>query len=100
MAQAKLAGYQVALHFVYVSSLERSKQRVSFRVKAGGHDVPEVDQERRYEKSLQNLKLLLPLTDEAYVYRNDFDIGHEIMAKYVGETCSWCADDSPDWMPK
>ena len=38
--QARKLGYVVALMFVGIESAEKSQQRVTARVAAGGHDVP------------------------------------------------------------
>ncbi len=97
---ARTAGFFIALHFVFVSNVQKSKKRVSLRVSAGGHDVPEVDQERRFGKSLSNLATLLPLTDEAFVYCNDFDLGHECIAEYLRGRCIRCEPTAPDWLPR
>ena len=97
---ARASGFHIALHFVFVSNVTESKKRVQLRVSSGGHDVPEVDQERRFGKSLHHLAELLPLTDEAYVYCNDFDIGHERFAEYIQGNCVWCDHTAPDWLPR
>jgi predicted ABC-type ATPase len=98
--RARAAGYYIALHFVFVSTIERSKQRVRLRVQTGGHDVPEVDQERRFNKSLHHMAEFLPLTDEAFVYSNDFETGHERVAEYLQGKCQWCKRDAPNWLPR
>jgi predicted ABC-type ATPase len=97
---ARATGFYVALHFIYVSTVEQSKTRVRLRVSAGGHDVPEVDQNRRFEKSLKNFSLLLPHTDEAFVYCNDYSSGHERVAEYLKGNCFWRDLAAPAWLPK
>ena len=69
-ARAKAAGYAVALLFVGTESVEINIQRVNARVRKGGHDVPEDDQRRRFPRVFANLKMLLPLTDEAILFDN------------------------------
>jgi predicted ABC-type ATPase len=76
------AGYRVAMHYVFLSSLKLANSRVQLRVKLGGHDVPEADQLRRYEKSIGNAARLIPFCDEAFVYNNDTREGHQIVATY------------------
>lgn len=78
----KNAGYKLSFTFVFVSSLNLAKERVRLRVSLGGHNVPEVDQVRRYEKSLQNAAHMIKFADEAFVYRNDGIAGHELIAMY------------------
>jgi len=40
MVDAKTAGYRVELVYVCLDSPQRSIERVAFRVKGGGHDIP------------------------------------------------------------
>jgi predicted ABC-type ATPase len=82
--QCKKSGYKIALHFVYLSSLQLAIQRVKLRVSLGGHDVSEADQERRYSKSLSNAARLIEICDEAFVYNNDGLEGHQLVSTYLG----------------
>lgn len=70
MRRAKAAGFQVDLYYVTLDAPERNIQRVKFRVANGGHDIPSDVILRRYEKSIENLKLALPLADEAIIVDN------------------------------
>ena len=45
-------------------------QRVASRVRDGGHDVPEPDIRRRFERSMSNLPLAAELVDLLSVYDN------------------------------
>ncbi len=78
----KAAGYRLSFTFVFVSSLRLANERVRLRVSQGGHDVPEADQARRYDKSLNNAAEMIKLADEAFIYRNDHFIGHQLIATY------------------
>lgn len=59
-ARAKEAGFNIMVVFVGTASVEINIERVKARVEAGGHDVPEEDQRRRYPRTLANMKRLLP----------------------------------------
>ncbi len=97
---AKQAGFDTALHFVFVSELALAKKRVQIRVKLGGHDVPEADQERRYEKSLSHAAEMIHAVDEALVYRNDYRArNHELIAEYRDQTRRFALGELPDWLP-
>ncbi|PSB30107.1 zeta toxin family protein [Chlorogloea sp. CCALA 695] len=48
-------GWQVELIYLALSGLKMSKMRVAEKVAHGGHNIPEVDIERRFPRSLQNL---------------------------------------------
>ena len=48
-------GWRAELIYLALPSIEMSKLRVAERVAHGGHDIPEVDIERRFSRSLANL---------------------------------------------
>lgn len=98
--QAKTAGFETALHFVFVSDLRLAKSRVQIRVSLGGHDVPEVDQDRRYERSFAHLAEMIGTVDEALIYLNDSrSMNHELIAEYTdGKRRNWSVG-KPDWLP-
>ena len=55
------AGFEVLLHYLWISRAELCVERVRTRVAMGGHDVPELDVRRRYLASLRNLtELFMP----------------------------------------
>ena len=61
----KLAGYNITLVFVWLPNPELAIQRVSDRVLAGGHHIPEETIRRRYQSGLDNLfELYIPLVDK------------------------------------
>jgi predicted ABC-type ATPase len=97
---AKSAGFETALHFVFVSDVELAKKRVQLRVSLGGHDVPEVDQERRYGKSLAHAAEMITVVHEAFDYRNDFRTkNHELIAEYKEGKRNFAVDQLPAWLP-
>lgn len=55
-------GYEFHLYYVWLSSSDKAVERVSERVKDGGHDVPEETIRRRYLRSIQNFfRLYTPI---------------------------------------
>ena len=67
-------GYRVHLIYIYLWSVEMALERVRNRVRCGGHDIPVRDIERRYRRSLANLKNdYLPLADQWAVYDNSIN---------------------------
>ena len=57
-----LADWRTHLTFVYTQSADENLMRVQRRFLAGGHNVPEADVRRRYERSFANFfKLYRPL---------------------------------------
>ncbi len=47
-------GYSVNITYVFVDNVNICKDRISLRVKKGGHSVPDEDIERRFYRSLKN----------------------------------------------
>lgn len=47
------AGYRIHLIFLEVPSAEFAVHRVAMRVRHGGHDIPDADIRRRYERGLR-----------------------------------------------
>ncbi|MDE8762625.1 zeta toxin family protein [Rhizobium sp. CBK13] len=63
MQEAKDAGYRIDFVFVCLDSAERSLDRVEFRVRQGGHDIPHDVILRRFPRSLANLPRAVKLAD-------------------------------------
>ena len=65
------SGYRFQLVFLWLRSPDLAVHRVRERVRAGGHDVPEIVVRRRYDAGLQNFwHLYQPLADAWAVYDN------------------------------
>jgi predicted ABC-type ATPase len=70
LEDALLAGIEVRIWFVELSSPELHIARVRSRVKKGGHDIPEAKIRERYWRSRMKLIQLLPKLTEVLVYDN------------------------------
>jgi len=77
--KARENGFDVILYYVGLESVELSIERVTKRVVNGGHGIPEEDLQRRYANSFENLKLVLPLCNQAHIYDNSKDNAHGIL---------------------
>jgi len=53
--RALKSGYEIELHYLWLSSPEQAVARVRQRVKLGGHHVPATDIRRRFKRSLVRL---------------------------------------------
>ena len=95
----RAAGYCIDVYFVCLSSAEVNIQRVRLRVMKGGHDVPVEDIVRRYERSLANLRAILPMTDRAMLFDNSGN-GHRLVARYENGAQEWRATDGPGWLSR
>ena len=68
--KAKEKGYFIELHYVGVESAEIAKERVKYRVKQGGHGIPEADIKRRYVETFIQLNRILKQCDLVALYDN------------------------------
>lgn len=71
IAEAKRAGFAVAILFFAVRAPETCMVRVARRVAEGGHDVPESDLRRRFARGLANLPGYLTLADRWRLFDAD-----------------------------
>ncbi len=71
LTNCKAQGYTVQVFYVALPSAVLAVNRVALRVKLGGHNIPQADVERRFQRSLHNLfELYLPLADRWTVLDN------------------------------
>ncbi|HZM03627.1 MAG TPA: AAA family ATPase [Candidatus Saccharimonadales bacterium] len=72
-------GFGVNLIYLWLLRPQLAVERVHRRVAAGGHDVPEKDIQRRYERGWRNfIELYMPLADNWEVYDNSGFDPHRI----------------------
>ena len=70
----KQKGYQIEIIFLRLRSIDIALQRISARVRQGGHDVPRGDVIRRFDRSWSNfLTIYRPIADAWAVYENSGD---------------------------
>ncbi len=53
--RARKLGYEIELHYLWLSSATQAIARVRQRVQQGGHHVPATDIRRRFKRSLVHL---------------------------------------------
>ena len=83
LIQAKKDGFKVKLLFFWLPNVEMAIERVSFRVKEGGHNIPKDIITRRYLRGIENLfKIYIPLCDEWMVFDNS-ETDAQMMAREV-----------------
>jgi predicted ABC-type ATPase len=95
---AQEAGYQVVLHVMLVPE-ELAVRRVAYRVRAGGHDVPEHKIRERYHRLWPLVAQALSLADRAVVYDNSRPAGPVRVAGYF-EGLPIGAATWPEWAPE
>jgi predicted ABC-type ATPase len=71
----KSAGYRIEIIFLRLSSPQLAVRRVAARVRQGGHDVPNDDIVRRFDRGWRNFcSVYRPLADAWAVYDNSGDV--------------------------
>ena len=68
LSEAKAAGYQIAVYYLWMPEPAALPLRIGHRVLAGGHDVPTDDVMRRYARSRANVKEYAALADTLLVF--------------------------------
>ena len=67
----RAAGYRVEIFFIQLSTPALALRRIAARVKQGGHDVPQADVLRRFDRGRQNFEnVYRQLSDRWVVYDN------------------------------
>jgi predicted ABC-type ATPase len=95
---ARDADYVVVLHMLLVPE-ELAVQRVHYRVRAGGHEVPETKIRERYRRLWALVADAIAQADSSTVYNNSHIAGPRIVAQFSGGdiigAVSW-----PPWTPQ
>jgi predicted ABC-type ATPase len=73
MREAKANGYHVRLVYITTQSSYINVDRVSARVREGGHDVPVDKTISRYDKSMGLVAEAAKIADSAVIYNNSFE---------------------------
>ena len=76
----RASGYEVDLYFLRLPRPEAAIERVARRVAAGGHDIPEADIRRRFDRSLTYFEEYRPLVDTWSLY-DSLEGGHDLVLR-------------------
>jgi predicted ABC-type ATPase len=86
LKKCKHRGYSTNIIFLWLQSSALAVKRVAWRVKAGGHSIPQETIVRRYQRGIKNfLYLYSPLVDGWTVYDNSFARPELVAKKTIGE---------------
>lgn len=80
MLEARRAGFQIILIYIGTERVEINLARIRDRVIAGGHDVPEPDVRRRYQRSFENLPTAMSRADHTVLFDNSTEEGYRLVA--------------------
>ena len=97
--RAKQAGFFIRIFFISTSNPAINASRIAKRVLEGGHDVPITKIISRYNKSIQNCKIVAPIIDRLYVYDNSIDDEdtRPLFRLTDGALTKQYTDDIPEW---
>jgi predicted ABC-type ATPase len=77
----RASGYAVHLFFLWLSSPDLAVQRVAYRVRSGGHDVPADTIRRRYRAGIRNLFSLYQSVVTSWAVYNCSGPGSQLVAE-------------------
>jgi predicted ABC-type ATPase len=96
MVDARNRGFEVVLVYIGTENVEINLARIRNRVLAGGHDVPESDVRRRYQRSFKSLLIAIERADHTILFDNSTEEGYRLIA-VLGPSGSRWFEPVPDW---
>ena len=100
LRNAQLRGYRAYLYYVATEDPAINISRVKYRVKMGGHSVPEDKIVSRYQRSLDLLIEAIQFTNRAYIFDNSTH-EHIWLAEITdGHLMEMKTDRVPAWFKK
>lgn len=100
LKKAKENNYRMYLYYICTDDVLINKDRVTDRVKKGGHKVPDEKIEKRYYGSLRNLLKVIKLSNRAYLFDNS-GTTHELVAEITnGKEIHFDPQFVPKWFDK
>jgi len=67
--EMKAKGYKIVIYFLKLATVELAIERIKLRIAQGGHNIPEQDIRRRFERSWTNFQTLYkPLADKWIIF--------------------------------
>ncbi|MCX6987455.1 MAG: zeta toxin family protein [Chlamydiae bacterium] len=100
LRKAQSKGYRTYLYYVATEDPSINISRVRYRVRMGGHSVPEDKIISRYRRSLDLLEEAIPFTNRAYIFDNSTH-EHIWLAEITdGNMLEMKTDQVPAWFKK
>lgn len=93
---AKERSYTIRLFYIGLSTQDESKKRILNRVEKGGHNIPDADVDRRFNKRFDDLIKILPYCDEVHLFDNEN--GFVEVGEYKNGELITLGDYRPLWM--
>jgi predicted ABC-type ATPase len=95
--KAQQFGYRTYLYYVATETPDINISRVHFRVKMGGHPVPEDKITSRYFRSLDLLREAIRYTNRAYIFDNSGQLQVFVAEITDGHSMELKTDRMPNW---
>ncbi len=89
-------GYYIRLYYVGLNTVEESLIRIENRVRKGGHNIPDIDVKRRFQKRFEDLITVLQYCNEATFYDNEN--GFVAVAEYKNGEILQIGSLKPQWL--
>jgi len=96
MLDAKRIGFEIVLVYIGTEHVEINLARIKKRVLLGGHDVPEADVRRRYNRSVENLPLAIERAHHTILFDNSTEEGYRLIAVLSAGENQWL-QIPPEW---
>ncbi len=96
MLDAHRFGFEIVLVYIGTDNVETNLSRIRWRVLAGGHDVPELDVRRRYQRSLANLSIAVKRAEHTILFDNSTEEGYRLVA-ILSPTGNHWLNPRPAW---
>lgn len=97
MVQAKEAGYRLSLIYLALADAELHIERLRIRVSLGGHNVPDSDIRRRFDRSLSRVPEAIGIAEEAVLMDNSDKQLRRVLILRNGRIV-WRAATIPQWI--
>jgi predicted ABC-type ATPase len=96
MLAARARGFEIVLIYIGTERVEINLARIRDRVLAGGHDVPEEDVRRRFQRSFANLPIAITRADHTILFDNSSQEGYRLIA-VLGPPENYWFEPVPPW---
>jgi predicted ABC-type ATPase len=96
MVDARKRGFEVVLVYIGTENVEINLARITNRVLAGGHDVPESDVRRRFQRSFENLPIAMERADHTILFDNSTEEGYRLIGVLGASGRQWF-EPVPAW---
>jgi predicted ABC-type ATPase len=97
MIRARTLGFEVVLIYIGTEDVNINLSRIRHRVLGGGHNVPENDVRRRYERSLDHLPVAVRRADHSLLFDNSTESAYRLVGVLSPSSVQWF-EPLPMWV--